>query len=183
MSRNGENNGETVERFLSEDTIRARVRELAGEISRDYAGKEVTFLGTLNGAVYFFADLSRFVDIPVEAEFVKVSSYGNSTESSRLVRFDYSPGSKLKGRHILWVEDIVDTGTTAVHLSEHIMKQEPASLKLAALLDKPDRRLHAGVAIDYLGFTIPDEFVVGYGLDYAGKYRNLPYIGILRFGL
>ena len=169
-----------IEVFLTDDEIKRRVKELAGEISRDYGGTEVTLLCTLGGAVFFMADLSRELEIPVQIEFIKASSYGAGTEPGQAVNIEFTPGEKLKGKHVLWVEDIVDTGSTAVFVKKHLDGLGPASVKLVSLLDKPDRRQHEDVEIHYLGFTIPDEFVVGYGLDFAGKYRNLPYIGVLK---
>ena len=169
-----------IEVFLCEEKIRHRVAELAGEISKDYAGHEVTLLCTLGGAVFFLADLSRALEIPVQIEYIKASSYGDGTEPGQKVNLEYTPGEKLAGKHVLWVEDIVDTGSTVVSVKKHLTELGPKSLKLVSLLDKPDRRQHKNVEIHYLGFTIPDKFVVGYGLDYAGKYRNLPYIGVLQ---
>ena len=169
-----------VQVFLGEKDIEARVQELADEISRDYAGMDVMLVCTLGGAVFFLADLARLLKIPVQIEYVKASSYGDGTDSSKNVRLEYTPGDRIKGKHVLWVEDIVDTGRTYAHLERHLRAQEPASLKLVSLLDKPSRREWNDVKIDYLGFTIPDKFVVGYGLDFAGNYRNLPYIGVLK---
>ena len=173
--------GVHIEAILSEETIKARVKEMALEISRDFEGKEVTLVGTLKGAVYFLTDLSRELDLQQEIEFIKASSYGSMTVSSKDVKVELLPGESLRGKHVLWIEDIVDTGNTAKVLMKELEEQEPASLSLVSLLNKPSRRIHGDIAIKYLGFTIPDEFVVGYGLDYAGKYRNLPYVGILRF--
>ena len=172
---------ETIEVVLSEETIRARVKELADEISKDYEGLPVTLIGTLKGSVYFLTDLSRELKLFQEIDFIKASSYGMSSTSSQDVIIEFSPKEKLEGKHVLWIEDIIDTGSTALHLQKHLQEQKPASLKLISLLNKPDRRVHHEVCIHYLGFTIPDKFVVGYGLDYAGKYRNLPYIGALHF--
>ena len=172
---------DTIEVVLSEESIRTRVKELAKEISEDYAGLPVTLIGTLKGSVYFLTDLSRELNLFQEIDFIKASSYGMSSTSSNDVKIEFSPNEKLEGKHVLWIEDIIDTGNTALHLQKHLLEQKPASLKLVSLLDKPERRVHHGLHIDYLGFTIPDKFVVGYGLDYAGKYRNLPYVGALQF--
>ena len=172
---------EAIEVVLSEETIKARVKELANEISEDYKGMPVTLIGTLKGSVYFLADLSRELKLFQEIDFIKASSYGMSSTSSRDVKIEFSPNDKLEGKHVLWIEDIIDTGNTAVHLQKHLLEQKPASLKLVSLLNKPERRVHHDVYIHYLGFTIPDKFVVGYGLDYAGKYRNLSYIGAINF--
>ena len=172
---------ETIEVVLSEETIKTRVKELAAEISKDYEGLPVTLIGTLKGSVYFLTDLSRELKLFQEIDFIKASSYGMSSTSSNEVKIEFSPNEILEGKHVLWIEDIIDTGNTAVHLQNHLLKQKPASLKLVSLLNKPERRVYHEVYIHYLGFTIPDKFVVGYGLDYAGKYRNLPYIGALHF--
>jgi hypoxanthine phosphoribosyltransferase len=171
---------EHIEVLLSEEKISARVKQLAAEITRDYAGKDVTLVGTLKGAVIFLADLAREIKLEVQMEFIKVSSYGNNSESDGEVRLEYPLQIDFTGRHIILVEDIVDMGYTARWLRKYFLAMNPASLKLCALLDKPDRRKVAGVEIEYLGFSIPDEFVVGYGLDYAQRYRCLPYVGKLR---
>ena len=173
--------GESVEVLLSTAEIAARVKEIAEEITKDYAGKKITLLGTLKGAIHFLSDLSREIPLNVEIDFIKASSYGDATMSSGTVVLDYIPNENLAGRHIILVEDIVDTGHTAVSLKNHLMKQGVASMRLCALLDKPERREAGGLTIDYIGFSIPDKFVVGYGLDYAQRYRNLPYIGVLNF--
>ncbi|MCL1877775.1 MAG: hypoxanthine phosphoribosyltransferase [Defluviitaleaceae bacterium] len=162
--------------LIPEEKITTRVKELAAEISRDYAGKKLTLIGTLKGAVIFFSDLAREITVPIEMEFVKISSYGMGTESTGQVRLDAPERLELADRHIILVEDIVDMGYTASWLREFIESQHPASFALCSLLDKPDRR-KVPVTIEYLGFSIPDEFVVGYGLDYAQQYRNLPYVG------
>ncbi|MCL2356326.1 MAG: hypoxanthine phosphoribosyltransferase [Defluviitaleaceae bacterium] len=162
--------------LISAEKIAARVQELAAEISCDYAGKKITLIGTLKGAVIFFADLARSIDVPLEMEFIKVSSYGKSSESSGEVRLESPEKLNIEGRDIILVEDIVDMGYTARWLREFLESQNPASLALCTLLDKPDRR-KVPVKVEYTGFSIPDLFVVGYGLDYAQKYRNLPYIG------
>ena len=172
---------ENIEVILSEETIKARVREMAEEISKDFAGRPVTLICTLKGAVYFLADLSRALDLPQEIDFIKASSYGRESVSSGEVKLEVVPRESLKGKHILWIEDIIDTGNTACKIMKYLEEQEPATLTLVSLLNKPSRRVHDSIRIDYLGFTIPDEFVVGYGLDYAEKFRNLPYVGILRF--
>ena len=171
---------EIIEVVLSEEAIRARVKEMAEEITRDYEGLQVTLIGTLKGSVYFLSDLSRELRLFQEIDFIKASSYGMSSTSSQEVKIEFSPKEKLAGKHVLWIEDIIDTGNTAVYLQRHLQEQNPASLKLVSLLNKPERRIHHDVIIHYLGFTIPDKFVVGYGLDYAGKYRNLPYLGAVQ---
>lgn len=168
-----------IEILLSAEKIAARVREMGAEITRDYAGTPVTLVGTLKGATIFLADLARAIDLDVELEFIKVSSYGNSTEGSSIT-LDFPFAPDYTNRHIILVEDIVDMGYTAKWLREFVAGFNPASVRLCSLLDKPGRRKAEGVEIDYLGFTIPDEFVVGYGLDFAQKYRTLPYVGVLR---
>jgi len=172
--------GESVEVLLSTAEIAARVKELGAEITRDYNGQAITVLGALKGAVHFLADLTREIPLNVEIDFIKASSYGDSTISSGTVTLEYTPSTSLKGRNIILVEDIVDTGHTATQLKKLLLDEGVASLKLCALLDKPDRREVEGLTIDYLGFSIPDKFVVGYGLDYAQRYRNLPYVGVLK---
>ena len=171
---------EIIEVVISEEAIKTRVKEMAEEISRDYEGLPVVLVGTLKGSVYFLTDLSRELKLFQEIDFIKASSYGMGSVSSQEVMIEFSPKEKLSGKHVLWIEDIIDTGSTAVHLQRHLQEQSPKSLKLVSLLNKPKRRIHHDVQIHYLGFTIPDKFVVGYGLDYAGKYRNLPYIGALQ---
>jgi len=173
--------GESVEMLLSTAEIAARVKEIAAEITKDYAGQKIMLLGTLKGAIHFLSDLSREIPLNVEIDFIKASSYGDSTTSSGTVSLDYTSNEDLTDRHIILVEDIVDTGHTAVKLKDYLLRQSVASVKLCSLLDKPDRREAEGLAIEYIGFSIPDKFVVGYGLDYAQRYRNLPYIGVLNF--
>lgn len=164
--------------LLSEEKIRAKVRELGRAISDDYAGKELLAVGILKGAAVFLADLIRYISIPVYLDFVAVSSYGASTKSSGVVRILKDLEESIEGRHVLIVEDIVDTGLTLNYLVENFKARGPASLKVCTFLDKPIRRkIH--VPIDYNGFSIPDKFVVGYGLDYNERYRNLPYIMVL----
>jgi hypoxanthine phosphoribosyltransferase len=173
--------GEAVEQMLSREELAACVSEMAKQINRDYAGKEVTFLCTLKGAVYFLADLTREVEVPARVEFLKAASYGDGTSTSGNVKLEYSPESDIVGKHVIIVEDIIDSGRTAGFLMEHVQTMSPASLKLAALLDKPSRREVPGITPDYVGQVIEDKFVVGYGLDFAQKYRNLPYVGVLHF--
>lgn len=173
--------GEKVELMITEDQIQARIKELAEEINRDLGDMPITLLCTLTGSLFFAADLARQLGPNVYIDFVKAASYGNRTESHGEVQLDYFPGSKLSGRHVLLVEDIIDTGHTMKKLRKHITAEGPLSLKICSLLDKPERRKIEGITINYLGFTIPDKFVVGYGLDYSEKYRNLPYIGVLHF--
>ncbi|HHV94285.1 MAG TPA: hypoxanthine phosphoribosyltransferase [Firmicutes bacterium] len=165
--------------LLTEEQIQKRVSELGAEISRDYAGKDLVLVCILKGALCFMADLSRNITIPVDMDFMAISSYGASTKSSGEVRILQDLDAPIANRHVLIVEDIVDSGLTLKYLVDNLSARRPASLKIATLLDKPARRL-VPIATDYNGFQIPDEFVVGYGLDYAEKYRNLPFIGILK---
>ena len=165
--------------LMSEETLRKRVRELGETISRDYAGKEVLMVGVLRGAFVFMADLARAITIPLAIDFMAVSSYGASTSSSGVVRIIKDFDENVEGKHILIVEDIIDSGLTLKYLYNQILSRKPASVRICTLLDKPERR-KTDVPVDYNGFSIPDAFVVGYGLDYAERYRNLPYIGVLK---
>jgi len=173
--------GEKVELRLTEEQIKTRIKEIAAEISKDFGDTPMTLLCTLKGAIFFLTDLARELSPNIEIDFVKASSYGNRTKSDGVVQLEHFPGTELSGRNILIVEDIVDSGYTLQYLRKYINEQAPASLKLCALLDKPSRREVSDIKIDYLGFSVPDEFLVGYGLDYAQRYRNLPYIGVLHF--
>jgi len=169
-----------VERVLiSHDLIQAKIKELGELITQDYAGKDLVIVGVLKGAVIFTSDLFRAITIPAELDFVRISSYGASTKSTGVHRVLLDLDYTLEGRHVLLVEDIVDTGLTLKFLKEYLSQRSPASLKVAALLDKPSRR-KTDVSVDYLGFQVPDYFVVGNGLDYAEKYRNLRDICILK---
>ena len=166
--------------LLSEEQIRDKVKELAAELSREYAGKDPVFVGVLKGVVVFFADIIRYIDIPCQIDFMNISSYSGTTSTGRTeIRKDVSVD--IKGRHVVILEDIFDTGTSLTFTVNHLLNKEPASLKVCTFLDKPDRR-RPGVTLkpEYVGYTIPNEFVVGYGLDYNEHYRNLPYIGILK---
>jgi len=165
--------------LISEEKLAARIKELGEQITADYAGKEILAIGVLRGAVLFMADLTRAIKVPVAIDFMAVSSYGAGTSSSGVVRILKDLDEDIEGKHVLIVEDIIDSGLTLSYLIENIKSRKPASLKLCTLLNKPERR-RAEVHIDYNGFTVPDYFVVGYGLDYAEKYRNLPFIGILK---
>ena len=166
--------------LLSEEQIQAKVKELAAQLSREYAGKDPVFVGVLKGVVVFFADMIRNIDIPCQIDFMNISSYSGTTTTGRTeIRKDVSVD--IRGRHVVILEDIFDTGTSLTFTVNHLMNKEPASLRVCTLLDKPERR-KPGVTLqpEYVGFTIPNEFVVGYGLDYNEHYRNLPYIGILK---
>jgi hypoxanthine phosphoribosyltransferase len=170
---------ETIEELISESAIRNRVAELGQEISAAYDGKEVVLVGVLTGAVLFLSDLIRCIHIPIELDFVATSSYGQATRSSGEVRLLKDVSHPVQGKHILLVEDIVDTGLTLRYLLETFQARHPASIACCVLLDKPSRRV-TDVPLKFRGFEIEDRFVVGYGLDYAGRFRNLPYIGALR---
>jgi hypoxanthine phosphoribosyltransferase len=169
-----------IERVLfTEEQLARGVQDLGREISRDYAGEEIFAVGILKGAVIFFADLVRAIDVPVHLDFMIVSSYGNSSQTSGTVKILKDLDYDIEGKHVLIIEDIIDSGLTMNYLLKNFKQRKPASVKLCALLSKPDRRT-ADVKIDYCGHEVPDEFLVGYGLDYAEKYRNLPCIGILK---
>lgn len=169
---------ENIKVMISEDDVNKRIRELGEQISKDYEGKEVHLVCVLKGGTFFMCELAKRITIPVTIDFMSVSSYGNSTTSSGVVRIIKDLDQPLEGKHVIVVEDIVDTGNTLSYLLNILNERHPASLSLCTLLDKPDRRV-ADVAVDYTGFEIPDAFVVGYGLDYAQKYRNLPFIGVV----
>jgi hypoxanthine phosphoribosyltransferase len=164
--------------LLSAEAIAGRVAELGRAIARDYAGRELVLVCSLKGAFVFTADLARAIGIPLRIEFIRAESYGDATVSSGSVRIREVTDLALDGRDLLLVEDIIDTGRTSARLLEVLQAHEPASLKVAALLFKPARQV-VRVPIEYLGFTIEDEFVVGYGMDHAGLHRNLPYVGVL----
>lgn len=168
-----------AEVLLDAPAIAAKVAELGRQIADDYAGKDPVFVSILKGALPFLADLMRQVPIPLSLDFLEVSSYGSSTESSGAVRILKDLAHPIADRHVLVVEDILDTGYTLRYVLEHLEQQKPASVKLCTLLDKPARRI-VPIKVDYRGVEIPDRFVVGYGLDYNERYRNLPFIGVLR---
>ncbi|HEU4714451.1 MAG TPA: hypoxanthine phosphoribosyltransferase [Pyrinomonadaceae bacterium] len=168
-----------LEVLLTEEQMQARIRELGAQITKDYAGLNPLLIGVLKGACLFLSDLMRAIDTPLAVEFMAISSYGSSTRTSGEVRIMKDLDVPIEGRHILVVEDIVDTGLTLSYLLANLESRGAASVKLAALLDKHERRQRE-VKIDYLGFPIPDEFVVGYGLDFAERYRNLPFIAVLK---
>ncbi len=155
-----------------------RIRELGEKISRDYEGKEIHMICVLKGGVFFMCELAKRITVPVSLDFMCVGSYGNGTSSSGVVRIAKDLDESIEDKEVLIVEDIVDSGNTLYYLIDVLKKRNPASIRLCTLLDKPERRVK-DVKADYLGFEIPDEFVVGYGLDYAQKYRNLPYIGVV----
>lgn len=165
--------------IISEEQIKERVAELGREISRDYEGRSVLLVAVLRGAVLFIADLSRAVSVPVELDFMAVSSYGSSTKSSGVVRILKDLDEQIEGRHVIVVEDILDTGLTLKYLLKNLASRKPASLEIVTLLSKEGKQ-RVPISCKYIGFTVPDAFVVGYGLDFAERYRNLPYIGVLR---
>jgi len=169
-----------MERILfTEEELAGCVRRLAEEINRDYAGKEPLVVGILQGSFVFLADLVRQITLPIRVEFMSVSSYGAGTESSGTLNIRLDLAEDITGRDVILVEDILDSGNTLSRLLPSLMERAPASIKLCVLLEKPERRV-VQVPVDYLGYSIPDAFVVGYGLDYDQKYRNLPYVGILK---
>lgn len=168
--------------LLTEERLRARVRELGAEITRAYRGKELILVGVLKGAFVFLADLARAIELPLAVDFLSVSSYGADTQSSGVVRLIEDLSMPISGKHVLLVEDIVDTGLTANYLLENLRTRQPAELKLCTLLHKPSRS-QVDVPIDYCGFVVEDEFLVGYGLDHDQRFRNLPYIGVAGQGV
>ena len=165
--------------LFSEEQLDRRVREIAAEIARDYEGKEIMLISVLRGSFVFMADLCRRIDLPCTLDFMSVSSYGKGTTSSGQVQITRDLSSDISGKHIIVVEDILDSGNTLSYLLKLLEQRNPASIRLCTLLNKPDRRVKH-VDVHYCGFDIPDAFIVGYGLDYAEQYRNLPYIGILK---
>jgi hypoxanthine phosphoribosyltransferase len=164
--------------LIGEERLQARVRELGLEISADYAGRDLLLVGVLKGAVFFMADLMRAISVPCEIDFMAISSYGASHDSSGVVRILKDLDINIEGRHVLVVEDIIDSGLTLSYLVRNLESREPASLGVCALLTKPERR-EIDVEVRYVGFEIPNRFVIGYGLDFAERYRNLPYLGVL----
>ena len=169
---------ETIRVMISEEDVDAKIAELGRQISEDYAGKQVHLICILKGRVFFMCELAKRITVPVSMDFMSVSSYGDGTKSSGIVKIAKDLDETLEGKDVIVIEDIIDSGRTLYYLLEVLQKRQPNSLRLCTLLDKPDRRVK-DVKVDYVGFAIPDEFVVGYGLDYAQKYRNLPYIGIV----
>ncbi len=164
--------------LIAEDRLQEKIRELAGKIDADYAGKELLIVGVLKGAVMVMADLARALHLPVAMDWMAVSSYGSGTKSSGVVRILKDLDTDISGRHVLIVEDIVDSGLTLSWLVSNLQSREPASLEICALLRKPEA-VKTEIDVKYIGFDIPNEFVIGYGLDYAEKYRNLPFVGTL----
>jgi hypoxanthine phosphoribosyltransferase len=167
-----------TEVLIEEDALRRRVAELGEEISADYEGRDLLLIGVLKGAVFFMADLMRHLSVPCEVDFMAISSYGAATDSSGVVRILKDLDINIDGRDVLVVEDIIDSGLTLSYLMRNLEAREPASLEICALMTKPDRR-EIDVPVRYVGFEIPNRFVIGYGLDFGERYRNLPYVGVL----
>jgi hypoxanthine phosphoribosyltransferase len=172
---------EKVRVLLTEEEVNTKINEVAAQISEDYAGKEIHLICILKGGVFFTCELAKRITVPVTLDFMSVSSYGDDTKSSGVVKIIKDLDESLAGKHVLIVEDIIDSGRTLSYLIEVLKQRGPADIHLCTLLDKPERRVKKQVKVDYTCFTIPDEFVVGYGLDYAQRYRNLPYIGVVEF--
>ncbi|MCI8741974.1 MAG: hypoxanthine phosphoribosyltransferase [Lachnospiraceae bacterium] len=173
--------GEKIRVLLTEEEVNRRISEVAAAVSRDYEGKTVHLICVLKGGVFFTCELAKRLTVPVSLDFMSVSSYGDDTKSSGVVRIVKDLDESLKGKEVLIVEDIIDSGRTLSYLIEVLKQRGPESIRLCTLLDKPERRVKKEVKVDYTCFSIPDQFVVGYGLDYAQKYRNLPYIGVVDF--
>lgn len=171
---------EHVRVMLTEEQVDARISEIGRKISEDYAGKQVHLVCVLKGGVFFLCELAKRITVPVSMDFMSVSSYGSATKSSGVVKIVKDLDEPLKDKDVLVVEDIVDSGRTLSYLLDMLRDRGPKSIKLCTLLDKPERRV-VDVNVDYTGFSIPDEFVVGYGLDYDQRYRNLPFIGVVEF--
>ena len=169
---------EKVKVLVPEEDVAKRIKELGEQISKDYAGKQVHLICVLKGGVFFMCELAKRITVPVSMDFMCVGSYGDGTKSSGVVRLAKDLDESIENKEVLIVEDIIDSGNTLYYLMDVLRQRKPASLRLCTLLDKPDRRVK-DVHVDWTGFEIPDEFVVGYGLDYAQKYRNLPYIGVV----
>lgn len=169
---------ETIKVLISESDVDARIEEMGKKISEDYAGKQVHLICILKGSVFFMCELAKRITVPVTMDFMSVSSYGDGTASSGIVKIAKDLDETLEGKDVIVIEDIIDSGRTLYYLLDVLQQRKPKSMKLCTLLDKPERRVK-DVKVDYVGFNIPDEFVVGYGLDYAQKYRNLPYIGVV----
>ena len=173
--------GEHIDVLISQEKLDKRIQEVADQINRDYAAGEIHLVCVLKGGVFFMCELAKRLRIPVTMDFMAVSSYGDDTKSSGVVKIVKDLDQPLEGKDVLIVEDIIDSGRTLSYLLKILRQRKPAAIKLCTLLDKPDRRVGENVHVDYCCFEIPDEFVVGYGLDYAQRYRNLPFIGVVRF--
>lgn len=170
---------QNVKVMISEEQVEEKIIELAEQFNSLYKGESLHLVGILKGSVFFLCELAKHLTMPVTMDFMKASTYGNSTESSGNVKITLDLSDDIEGRNVLIVEDIIDTGRTLKYLKEDLQKRGPKSLKICTLLDKPERRTEGQIEADYTGFVIEDKFVVGYGLDYAQEYRNLPYIGVI----
>ena len=173
-------NNYTVRELISEENVVARIKEIAEQINKDYEGKSVTLVCILKGSIFFTCELAKYIKVPVVIDFMQCSSYGADTKSSGIVKLAKDLDEPITGKDVILIEDIIDSGRTLSHLVKLLAQREPASLTLCTLLDKPSRRV-MNVDVKYTGFEIPDEFVVGFGLDYAQNMRNLPYIGVVEF--
>ena len=178
MTVSSELERDVSEILIDEEALQRRIAELGEEISADYAGRDLLLIGVLKGAVFFMADLMRRVTVPCEIDFMAISSYGGQTDSSGVVRILKDLDMNIKGRDVLVVEDIIDSGLTLSYLMRNLRSREPGSLEICALMTKPSRR-EIDVPVRYVGFEIPNRFVIGYGLDFGERYRNLPYVGVL----
>lgn len=170
----------TVRELIPQEKIEARIKEMAAQISKDYEGKEVQLICILKGSIFFTCELAKYITVPVIIDFMQCSSYGGDTKSSGIVKLAKDLDESITGKHVIIIEDIIDSGRTLSHLVKLLGQRQPASMELCTLLDKPERRV-VDVPVKYIGFEIPDEFVVGYGLDYDQELRNLPYIGVVEF--
>ena len=169
-----------IEKLISEEELLQGIKRVAARINADYAGKDVHLICVLKGGVYFMTELSKYLDMKVSVDFMSVSSYGSELISTGVVKIIKDLDESIEGKHVIVVEDIIDTGRTLAYLLDLLRDRKPASLRLCTMLDKPERRV-TDVAVDYTAFTIPDKFVLGFGLDYDQQYRNLPYIGVVEF--
>ncbi len=169
--------GNKISVYLTEEQLQKRIAEIGAEITERFAGEEITLVCILKGSIFFTTELAKRIDLPMVLDFMKVSSYGTATESSGVINVKQDLEYDIEGKNVIIVEDIIDSGNTLSHLQKLLKTRNPKSLTLCTLLDKPERRVVDDVVVDYTGFVIPDKFVIGYGLDYDQKYRNLPYIG------
>lgn len=179
MAKMGDMMEDIAEVLITEEEIEAKTKELAQRITQDYRGKDLLLVCILKGGMMFLADLMRKIEIPLDIDFMAISSYGDATESTGVVRILMDLATPIEGRNVLIVEDIIDTGRTLQYITENLRTRKPATLKICTLLDKRARRV-IDIPLDYVGFEVPDKFVVGYGLDYGQIYRNLPFVGVLK---
>lgn len=168
----------TIHVLIPEEKLTARIKEMAAKINQDYEGQSVHLIGILKGSIFFLCELAKYITVPVTMDFISVSSYGNDTKSSGIVKFNKDLDESIEGKNVIIVEDILDSGRTLHYVVDVMKGRKPASLKVITLLDKPERRV-VDVDLDMSGFVVPDQFIVGFGLDFAQKYRNLPYIGVI----